>query len=62
MACRNAQLPAEFGNLMSAVRVSQACYDKYSGLGTAISYLLKHWERLTLFLRQPGGPAGQQCL
>jgi len=27
-----------------------------SGLGTAIRYLLKHWERLTLFLRQPGAP------
>jgi transposase len=27
-----------------------------SGLGTAISYLLKYWDRLTLFLRQPGAP------
>ena len=27
-----------------------------SGLGTAIAYLLKHWDRLTLFLRQPGAP------
>jgi hypothetical protein len=27
-----------------------------SGLGKAISYLLKHWEPLTLFLRQPGAP------
>ena len=27
-----------------------------SGLGTAISYILKHWDRLTLFLRQPGAP------
>ena len=27
-----------------------------SGLGTAISYLLKHWNRLTLFLRQPEAP------
>jgi transposase len=27
-----------------------------SGLGTAMRYLLKHWERLTLFLRQPGAP------
>jgi len=27
-----------------------------SGLGTAIRYLLKHWERLTLFLRQAGAP------
>ena len=27
-----------------------------SGLGEAISYWLKHWDRLTLFLRQAGGP------
>jgi len=27
-----------------------------SGLGAAISYLLKYWDRLTLFLRQPGAP------
>jgi transposase len=27
-----------------------------SGLGTAITYLLKHWHRLTLFLHQAGAP------
>jgi transposase len=27
-----------------------------SGLGGAIGYLLKHWDRLTLFLRRPGAP------
>jgi transposase len=27
-----------------------------SGLGKAISYLLRHWEKLTLFLRQAGAP------
>jgi len=27
-----------------------------SGLGMATRYLLKHWERLTLFLREPGAP------
>ena len=27
-----------------------------SGLGEAISYMLKHWNELTLFLRQPGAP------
>jgi transposase len=27
-----------------------------SGLGVAITYLLKHWDRLTLFLRQPAAP------
>jgi transposase len=25
-----------------------------SGLGRAITYFLRHWETLTLFLRQPG--------
>ncbi|HUD15028.1 MAG TPA: IS66 family transposase [Terracidiphilus sp.] len=27
-----------------------------SALGAAISYLVKHWEKLTLFLRKPGAP------
>ena len=27
-----------------------------SGLGQAISYLLKHWQKLTLFLRAAGAP------
>jgi transposase len=27
-----------------------------SGLGKAFKYLLTHWQRLTLFLRQPGAP------
>jgi len=27
-----------------------------SALGGAIAYLLRHWEKLTLFLRQPGAP------
>lgn len=27
-----------------------------SGLGEAISYMLKHWQALTLFLREPGAP------
>jgi hypothetical protein len=27
-----------------------------SALGEAITYLLKHWEQLTLFLRRPGAP------
>jgi transposase len=27
-----------------------------SGLGKAIAYMLKHWDKLTLFLRQPGAP------
>ena len=27
-----------------------------SGLGEAITYMLRHWEKLTLFLREPGAP------
>jgi transposase len=27
-----------------------------SGMGTAITYALRHWDRLTLLLRQPGAP------
>ncbi len=27
-----------------------------SGLGQAILYMLKHWEKMTLFLRAPGAP------
>jgi hypothetical protein len=27
-----------------------------SGLGKAIRYMLRHWEPLTLFLREPGAP------
>jgi hypothetical protein len=27
-----------------------------SGLGQAVSYMLKHWSELTLFLRQAGAP------
>ncbi len=27
-----------------------------SALGEAISYMLKHWEKLTFFLRKPGAP------
>ncbi len=32
-----------------------------SGLGEAIRYLLKHWDRLTLFLRQAGAPRWATC-
>ena len=33
-----------------------------SSLGKAITYLLRHWKGLTLFLRQAGRPTGQQPL
>jgi hypothetical protein len=32
-----------------------------SGLGKAISYLLNHWEKLTLFLQQAGAPLDSEC-
>jgi hypothetical protein len=30
--------------------------EPHSGLGQAITYMLKHWDRLSLFLRQEGAP------
>ena len=33
-----------------------------SGLGKAIQYLQRHWKALTVFLREAGGSAGQQCV
>jgi hypothetical protein len=29
-----------------------------SGLGKAIGYMLRHWQALTLFLREPGATFG----
>jgi hypothetical protein len=37
-------------------QVDQRKVEPNSSLGEAIRYLLKHWEPLTLFLRQPGAP------
>lgn len=34
----------------------QKLVEPNSGLGTAINYLRKHWEKLTLFLRVAGAP------
>ncbi len=34
----------------------QKSVEPNSGLGEAISYMRKHWQPLTLFLRQPGAP------
>jgi transposase len=34
----------------------QRLVERNSGLGAAINYLLKHWNKLTLFLREPGAP------
>ncbi len=37
-------------------RLDEHLVEPNSGLGQAISYMLKHWEKLTLFLRQAGAP------
>ncbi len=37
-------------------QIEQHKVEPNSGLGEAITYMLKHWNELTLFLRQPGAP------
>jgi len=37
-------------------QIEQHRVEPNSSLGEAIAYMLKHWEALTLFLRQPGAP------
>ncbi len=32
------------------------CPEPNSSLGGSVSYMLRHWEKLTLLLRQPGAP------
>jgi hypothetical protein len=39
-----------------AAQLDQHRIEPNSGLGKAITYFLKHWAPLTLFLRQPGAP------
>ena len=39
-----------------SVQFEERKVEPNSGLGQAISYLLKHWEKLTLFLRVAGAP------
>jgi hypothetical protein len=38
------------------VQFTEKKVEPNSGLGTAIAYVLRHWDRLTLFLRQAGAP------
>jgi transposase len=53
---------AESGPTMDQLRdwleqqLEQKLVEPNSGLGEAILYMRKHWERLTLFLRVPGAP------
>jgi len=37
-------------------QIDQHKVEPNSSLGEAISYMLKHWDKLTLFLREPGAP------
>ena len=39
-----------------ARQFDQRLVEPNSSLGKAIAYMLKHWEKLTLFLRVPGAP------
>jgi transposase len=39
-----------------AEQFEQRKVEPNSGLGEAITYMLTHWDKLTLFLRQPGAP------
>jgi len=53
---------AESGPLMEQLKtwlndqIDENKVEPNSGLGQAISYMLKHWETLTLFLREPNAP------
>jgi transposase len=53
---------AESGPVIGQLRVwlsrqfDERLVEPNSGLGAAINYLIRHWEKLTLFLRQPGAP------
>ena len=53
---------AESGPVMEELRAwlsrqfDQHLVEPNSALGRAISYMLRHWEKLTLFLREPGAP------
>ena len=46
---------AELKAWMTA-QFEQHLVEPNSGLGKAINYMFKHWDALTLFLRQPGAP------
>jgi len=53
---------AESGPLMEELKIwlneqlNEKKVEPNSGLGQAISYMLRHWEALTLFLREPNAP------
>jgi len=39
-----------------AAQLAERRVEPSSGLGQAIAYMQRHWQKLTLFLRQPGAP------
>ncbi len=39
-----------------AAQIEERRVEPNSGLGEAIGYMRKHWDKLTLFLRHPGAP------
>jgi hypothetical protein len=39
-----------------AAQLAERKVEPNSGLGEAIAYMQKHWDKLTLFLREPGAP------
>lgn len=53
---------AESGPIMEELhnwlqrQLEERLVEPNSALGQSISYMLKHWEKLTLFLREPGAP------
>ena len=53
---------AESGPLMKTLHLwfteqrDTKAVEPNSGLGQAIAYMLRHWKKLTLFLRVPGAP------
>lgn len=48
--------PMEKLHAWMQAQIDQRKVEPNSGLGEAIGYMLKHWEKLTLFLRQAGAP------
>lgn len=61
-AARLAKHQAESEPIMTELKrwgqnlLDQKQVEENSGLGVAIRYMLKHWSKLTLFLREPGAP------
>jgi hypothetical protein len=52
----HSELPMEKLYSWSKAQFEERKIEPNSGLGQAISYLLRHWEKLTLFLRVAGAP------